>query len=137
MVEFRNDLMRQASFAQAGKDARQNGVYIPNGSISDDLNAMRAKQNKPKKRFPWMTVMTIGSIIPFLFTGIGSGGGSSVQSNLQNPQKKQATQAISAMKTLAPNQTAKVSVTIGGQTFEKELSASDLEAAMKNGGMPQ
>lgn len=125
MIEMQNDVIRRTQYDTATREAAKDSFsYSMHQTMEEKLSAMHAKQARPKRKIPWFTIITILTTIPFFMgSGIPSIGGVSGGVN-----ETQIQQAISTMKSLAPNENAKVSIQIGDKVIEREISISDLES---------
>ena len=132
MIELRSDIARRVALDDASADVRKNGPALyQQESMNDRLNALREKQNRPKRKLPWFTIISVVSCVPMLFMDgmnpMAMMGGRAPQTQGQALEK--------SVNNAGAGETATVSVNIGGKTFTKQISASDLQA-MQGGAMP-
>lgn len=129
MIEMKRDLMRQMALRDASREVQEKGLYIPDQSILEQRDAMRESLTKPKskRRIPWFTILTVATTIPFF---MGDGGDKVAQglvSSVASPQMVQSLKDPSLANKLS-HENATVSVSFGGQTFEKKVTAQDVRA---------
>jgi hypothetical protein len=127
MIETKSDMMRRKVFDDASKDVAKNGFNLHQQQTMDErLNALRERQNRPKRRLPWITVLSVVSCLPF-FIGGGekqlSTGAMPGMTPEQIAQGKQVLQSIEG-------ETATISITIGDKVITKEVPVSDIQKAM-------
>jgi|GEM_PF-4593587 len=151
MIEMKSEIGRKVKFSQATKQAHKEGAFEMHDTMSNRLNAMREKQMHPRKsRLPLIIKIISGlSLIVFFFMPeseplkrqISSQMQQSkqdihaqqaVQPNVQFPGGNQVNdieQALSnTVSNVSSDEKATVTVTIGGKTFTRELSAQEIQA---------
>ena len=136
MVQLRSDLARQSELMHASLSAKREGAVFYKSPLYERLAEMQEKSNKRKaRRFPWITVISVVSIIPFMVGGSEDKSANSAFNTINQIQQGQNVFAhttpeheinnLLAVEGL--NEKATVSVTIGGKTVSKELSVSDIQ----------
>jgi hypothetical protein len=128
MIELKRDMMRQMELRNASRDVALNGHCVPDQTLIERRDAMRAQMTKPKRRIkvPWLTIIMVASCIPFF---MGDGGEKMMAQTMQglNPEMASKMKDPSIANMLG-KENAKVSISMGGQTFEKEITAQDVRA---------
>lgn len=142
MIETKSDMVRRKVFDEASEDVAKNGFNIQQQTMDERLNALRERQNRPKRKIPWITIITLGSCIPFFMGGgIPGMGGMSVTNAVSNAVPSSVSQSMPQM---TPEQiaqgkrvlqsiegeTATISITIGDKVITKEVPVSDIQKAM-------
>lgn len=130
MIEFKSDIARRHSFSVASQEVKTKGYELPTESILERRDAMRAKQAR-KRRIPWLTIITLGACIPFMIDGeakstrspeaeaasaVAKMHGNGMEDALKNP----------SIADSLNEGNAKMTISIGGKTYEREISAHDV-----------
>ena len=144
MIETKRDLMRNKVFSDASKDVAKNGFNIQQQTMDERLNELRARANRPKRKVPWMTIITVATCLPFLFDGTiplpnfggaGKSHESSDISSVSNAMPKVTPEMMAQGKQVLESidgDMATISIQFGDHVVTKEIPVEDIEAAMKN-----
>ncbi len=106
--------------------------------MDERLNALRARQNRPKRKIPWITIISIASCLPlFMGGGIPGIGGmgasnaisSAVPNSMPEMTPEQMAQGERVLQSIE-GETATISITIGDRVITKEVPVSDIQKAM-------
>ena len=124
MVELKSDIARRSALYDASLKARKDDFnYTMHRTMHEQLSSIRERQMRPKRRIPWVTIISIVSVIPFLFTGEGQ---TAIKGLKQTSSPEQ--QLSHQIQNANPDEVATVSVTIGGQTMTRQLTAAEIQA---------
>ncbi len=126
MIETKSDMMRRKVFEDASRDVAKNGFNIQQQTMDERLSAMRAKTSKPKRKLPWITVLSVVTCLPFF---IGGGGNEFSTGALPEATPEQIAQGKQVLQSIE-GETATISITIGDKVITKEVPVSDIQKAM-------
>jgi hypothetical protein len=134
MIEMRSDLGHKARLDAASIQARKEGagLHDPMSVRLDQLREKQLRKSQKKRRLPWFTIISIVSCAPLLFMGdmmpSKSMGGGSANVAAVSSTAGISPQAAQTAAAALGDKKATVSVTIGGKTFTREVSARDIQA---------
>lgn len=144
MIETKSDMMRRKAFSEASKDVAKNGFNIQQQTMDERLNALRERQNRPKRKIPWITIISVVSCLPFVIGGNipGMKGMSrsntssvTVPSSTSQPMSEMTPEMVAQGKRVLESiegETATISITLGDRVITKEVPVEDIKKAMEN-----
>lgn len=141
MIETKSDMMRRKVFSDASKDVAKNGFNIQQQTMNERLNELRARANRPKRKIPWMTIITIATCLPFLFDGtiplpsVGGGAGQVVSTDITNAMPEVTPEMMAQGRQVLESidgDTATISIQFGDHVVTKEVPVEDIKAAMQS-----
>jgi hypothetical protein len=144
MIETKSDMMRRKVFADASKDVAKNGFNIQQQTMDERLNALRQRQNRPKRKIPWITIISIASCLPlFMGGGIPGMGGMNASNAISSAVPNSMSQSVPEMTSeqiaqgkrvleSIEGETATISITIGDKVITKEVPVDEIKKAMES-----
>ncbi len=128
---------------------RANGFEYGGRTMEEELSARQAKAMKPKRKIPWITIISIASCLPlFMGGGIpgmpsigGMGGGKArhvssyssddegMSADMPQMTPEQIAQGKRVLESIEGD-TATISITLGDKVITKEVPVSEIQKAM-------
>ncbi len=130
MIEMNNDIARRVRLEAATAEAHKDHFdYESYRTMDERLSSLRNQSQvkaAKKRSFPFFKILTIVSIVWYTVDN-----GLPDKEDILDTHRNVASviKAVSQEESILSGETAKVTIEIGGKTFQQDVSIEDLQAA--------
>jgi len=131
MVEMQSDLARHARLSKASIEAQQDPFsYGKQKTLHEKITDLHTRSTRPKRRFLWLKIISVICAVTFYLTSDMTSTPTALTAlkSSQNIENNTEQQLVNSFNAAQPDDVATVTVTIGGQTFTRNLTAAEINA---------